>query len=236
MPSDAAPAPNNHRANGSKEPSNPDAAAIIRQQGLVAILRTRLGPQGTTDAARAIFAAGVRAVEVTLDSVGALAAIERLRSDLPAGCTIGAGTIRSVGNAADAQAAGAQFLVAPCFQASVSAHCRDADTLYIPGVQTASEAQAAFDDGWSLQKLFPAGPLGADYLSALKAPLSDVDFIAVGGITPSNLVEFLNSGAVAVGLGSSLLEGSGPTGDPVVPFQRARIALELVGAAVAAKR
>ena len=177
---------------------------LIEETGVVAIIR-RSSPFDAPMIARALAAGGVRALEITLNSHGALEAIEAVRSlELP-GLVVGAGTVRTAPDAHDALAAGAQFLVAPNFSAEAVDVARAAGMAMIPGVATPSEAVAAWQAGCELLKFFPAAALGAHYLKLIRDPLADLKFMATGGVDTGNVGEFVRAGAVAIGVGSSLV-------------------------------
>ena len=76
----------------------------------------------------------------------------------------------------------------------------------MPGIFTASEAQAAFVAGCKTVKLFPADALGPAYLKALRAPLEHIDFVPTGGVTVDTVADFQRAGAVAFGVGSALVK------------------------------
>jgi 2-dehydro-3-deoxyphosphogluconate aldolase/(4S)-4-hydroxy-2-oxoglutarate aldolase len=121
---------------------------------------------------------------------------------------IGAGTVRTLEEVNAALDAGAQFLVSPNFDPASVARSREAGVLHLPGVFTASEAQAAYAAGCQMVKLFPADALGPRYLKALRAPLNDIDFVPTGGIEAANIADFVRAGAVAFGVGSSLVKSA----------------------------
>jgi 2-dehydro-3-deoxyphosphogluconate aldolase / (4S)-4-hydroxy-2-oxoglutarate aldolase len=87
------------------------------------------------------------------------------------------------------------------------ARARRAGVPHLPGVFTATEAQAAWAAGCRLVKLFPADALGPGYLRALRAPLDDIGFVPTGGIELGNLNDYVRAGAVALGVGSALVSG-----------------------------
>jgi 2-dehydro-3-deoxyphosphogluconate aldolase/(4S)-4-hydroxy-2-oxoglutarate aldolase len=145
-------------------------------------------------------------IEVTLNSLDALAAIAALQRRYADQACIGAGTVRSVEDAMRALDAGAAFLICPCFSPRLVEVARARDTLVIPGVMTPTEAQNAFEAGCRMQKLFPADPIGGpDYLKAIRAPLDDIDFVPTGGISQDNIAAYRRAGAAAVAIGSTLV-------------------------------
>jgi 2-dehydro-3-deoxyphosphogluconate aldolase / (4S)-4-hydroxy-2-oxoglutarate aldolase len=157
----------------------------------------------TVAAAEHALSAGLEVVEVTFTLPSAAKAIERLRRDHPE-ALIGAGTVRRLTELQDAAAAGAQFLVAPgCNPTLVEAAGRGGLPL-IPGIFTASEVDLALGLGAELLKLFPAQPGGPGYLASLLQPFPEAKLVPTGGVTAANAVAYLNAGAVAVAMGSSL--------------------------------
>ena len=167
----------------------------IRAERAVAILRRPDDPDAVVDA---LVAAGIAIVEITLDSDGALATIERLRRR--DGLTVLAGTVRTPEQVDAAVAAGAEACVSPAFVPAVVERCGERGVPAVPGALTPSEVEAAWQAGAALVKLFPASAVGPDYVRALGAPLADVPLLVTGGVTAANARAFLDAGAVAVGV------------------------------------
>jgi len=141
--------------------------------------------------ARALAAGGLPVVEVTLRSAVALDGIAAIARDVPE-AVVGAGSLRTPAQIAQAQAAGAQFGVSPGHTAALLEAAEIAGLPYLPGVATASEAMALHERGYDLIKLFPAGPLGGPAaLRALAAPLPEIVFCPTGGVGPDNLADYL---------------------------------------------
>jgi 2-dehydro-3-deoxyphosphogluconate aldolase / (4S)-4-hydroxy-2-oxoglutarate aldolase len=203
---------------------------IIQESGVVAIIR-RSGPFDAPAIAQALVEGGVRVLEITLNSHNALEAIKAVRAEAIPGLIVGAGTVRRVADAHAAIAAGAEFLVSPNFDRPTVEVAHAAGLPMLPGVATPSEAVAAFEAGCGLLKLFPAAALGANYLKLIRDPLDDVKFMATGGVDANNLHEFFKAGAVAVGLGSSLVG----KGDEPVRLVTGR-AVEVIGAIARVRR
>jgi 2-dehydro-3-deoxyphosphogluconate aldolase/(4S)-4-hydroxy-2-oxoglutarate aldolase len=184
------------------------ATEHIKQSGLIAILRGEFSVKYMLEIGEALHSAAVTVMEVTLNSSNALDAITQLRGQLGERMLIGAGTVRTASQVEAALAAGAQFIVAPNFDPDSVACSHVNGVLHLPGVFTASEAQAAFAAGCRLVKLFPAELLGPAYLKALRAPLNDIEFVPTGGMTVNTIPEYVRAGAVAVGVGSALISDS----------------------------
>lgn len=117
---------------------------------------------------------------------------------------VGVGTVISVDHVQEAHRCGASFTVAPGLDAEVVRACRDVGLDHVPGVTSPSEIQAAVGQGLSMVKLFPAGPLGIDYLRALRGPFDRIRFIPTGGVSIGSAAQWLAAGAFAVGLGGAL--------------------------------
>jgi 2-dehydro-3-deoxyphosphogluconate aldolase/(4S)-4-hydroxy-2-oxoglutarate aldolase len=171
----------------------------IRAERIVAILR-RVPDVDAVVAA--LTAGGIRIVEITLDSEDALEAIGRLRANRE--LTVLAGTVRTPADTEAAAAAGAEACVAPALVPAVVERCRRLGVPAIPGALTPSEIEAALALGAPMVKLFPGRLLGPDYVRDVLAALAGTPLIVTGGVELSNAREFLDAGAVAVGVGSAL--------------------------------
>ena len=148
--------------------------------------------------------AGFTAIEVTLDSPGALQSLERLVARFP-DLAVGAGTVRTpiaVGQAADA---GAAFIVSPVVNDEVISEALARRVAIVPGAATPSEVWQALLAGADTVKLFPAVPLGGPaYLRAIQGPLGTPRLVPTGGVSKANARAFLDAGAVALGVGGSV--------------------------------
>ncbi|ADG80777.1 2-dehydro-3-deoxy-phosphogluconate aldolase OS=Tsukamurella paurometabola (strain ATCC 8368 / DSM / CCUG 35730 / CIP 100753 / JCM 10117 / KCTC 9821 / NBRC 16120 / NCIMB 702349 / NCTC 13040) OX=521096 GN=Tpau_4209 PE=3 SV=1 [Tsukamurella paurometabola] len=141
--------------------------------------------------ARALVAGGVPLIELTLRTPVALAAIERIAGEVPE-IRIGAGTIVRPEQAAQARAAGAQFLVSPGSTPSLLAAMADTGLPHLPGVATVSEVLAALEAGYTELKLFPAAAIGGTaLLTSIAGPVPTARFCPTGGITASTAPQYL---------------------------------------------
>jgi 2-dehydro-3-deoxyphosphogluconate aldolase/(4S)-4-hydroxy-2-oxoglutarate aldolase len=157
--------------------------------------------------AQALVAGGVRMLEVTLRTPQALACIEAMARAVPQ-AVVGAGTVRSRGDALAAARAGAQFAVSPGYTSALGQACRDAGMALLPGVATSSEIMAAQEDGFTELKFFPAMQAGGTaMLKAWSGPFWDVRFCPTGGVTPQNAAELLALPNVVCVGGSWLVPG-----------------------------
>jgi 2-dehydro-3-deoxyphosphogalactonate aldolase len=175
-----------------------DAAPVI------AILRG-IEPDQAVAVGEALVHAGVRCIEVPLNSPQPLESIGRLRAAVDGSVLIGAGTVLTPAEVDTVAAAGAQFMVAPNTDAAVIARALERGLDALPGFFTATEGCAAIAAGARHLKLFPAVSAGPKHLAAVREVLPrEVRFWAVGGIDDGNLAEWLARGAAGVGVGGSV--------------------------------
>lgn len=147
---------------------------------------------------------GVRAVECTLGQPGAMEAVRRLRVGRREGELVGAGTVTTVRQVDALVQIGVDFAVSPHLDEALLVHAVDVGLPLLPGVMTPSELVRATTLGAPAVKLFPAGPLGPGYLSALLGPFPNVAVVPTGGIAVTDVPMWLDAGAMCVGLGSAL--------------------------------
>ena len=141
--------------------------------------------------ARALVEGGVRVLEVTLRTPVALKCMEAIARAVPE-AIVGAGTVRSAGDARAAKDAGCQFAVSPGYLSSIGQACRDLALPLLPGVATSSEVMQAQADGHDFLKFFPASAAGGiPLLKAFAGPFTDVVFCPTGGITLESAPQFL---------------------------------------------
>jgi 2-dehydro-3-deoxyphosphogluconate aldolase/(4S)-4-hydroxy-2-oxoglutarate aldolase len=178
----------------------------LEDDRVLAILRYR-EPCDLGAVVDALRAGGIRSIEVTADTPGALDEVGRARRE---GTPIGAGTIRAVEEARAFADAGAGFLVSPGLDPEIVREGLERGVPTIPGVLSPTEIMAAVAAGANLVKLFPASLGGPGHLASLRGPFPDVRFVPTGGIAVSDVPTWLEAGADCVGLGSSLAGGSAP--------------------------
>lgn len=175
----------------------------LKASRIIAILRGV--PDDKADrVAEALADGGIRLIEVTLNTPGALAMIRRWKARLPAHVRIGAGTVLDERMAAAAIEAGATFLVTPNTDEAVIRHGTEAGVPVVAGALTPTEIAAAWRHGAPAVKVFPAGAMGPGYFRELQGPLSHIPLVATGGVNPDNMAAYRAAGAAAFGLGSAL--------------------------------
>lgn len=150
-------------------------------------------------------AAGIRAAELTHRSAGTLEIFREVRPHFP-GLQLGAGTIFSAEDAHAFADAGAAFIVSPCLVPAVAQACLDLPLPYFPGAGAVREVWEAQQAGAAAVKLFPGEVLGPAFVRALRGPLPNALVLVSGGVQPTrqSVGEWLDAGAMAVGLGSKL--------------------------------
>jgi 2-dehydro-3-deoxyphosphogalactonate aldolase len=153
----------------------------------------------------AIFEAGIRIIEVPLNSPEPLKSIEKLAAKFGDRALVGGGTVLKVGDVANVRASGGRLIVSPNTNADVIAAATSQGLVSLPGYFTPSEAFAAIDAGATALKLFPAEGASPAVLKAQRAVIpTDVPIFVVGGVSPGNMQPWIDSGASGFGLGSGL--------------------------------
>lgn len=184
------------------------ADAIIAQGMLP--LYFNASEEVSLDTLKAIYKAGVKAVEYTNRGDAALANFKKmvaLRNTEMPGMLLGVGTIKNLQTAKDYMAAGADFLVSPGFVKEVAEYAVASDIFYAPGCMTPSEIIAAENAGIGFIKLFPGNMLGPEFLSGIKDIFPKLLFMPTGGVdtTKENIEGWFKAGVCAVGMGSKLI-------------------------------
>lgn len=180
---------------------------ILRQlvdPGVIAVVRARKASQALP-IAEALLAGGVIAVEITMTTPDAIAAIREASDKLGDRALIGVGTVLDVTTCRTAIAAGAQFVVSPICRPELAHIAHAAHKPVMLGAYTPTEAQLAHEVGADFVKIFPADGLGANYIKALRAPLPHLKMVPTGGVDLDTIGDFFKAGCAAVGAGSSLI-------------------------------
>ena len=184
------------------------ADAIVKQGMLPLYFNS--SEEVSLDVLKAIYRAGVKAVEYTNRGDAALANFKKMvalrNAEMP-GLLLGVGTIKNMQHATDYMAAGADFLVSPGFVPDVAAYCVSNDIFYAPGCMTPSEIIAAENAGIKFIKLFPGNMLGPEFLTTIKDIFPKLLFMPTGGVdtTKENIEGWFKAGVCAVGMGSKLI-------------------------------
>jgi 2-dehydro-3-deoxyphosphogluconate aldolase/(4S)-4-hydroxy-2-oxoglutarate aldolase len=177
--------------------------SIVTEAPVVAIVR-----RPKVDPIRCIehlFRTGIRLVEITMDTPGAVDILKSLRSRVPSDALLGAGTVTDVVRAEAALAAGATFLVTPNLNLEVIHVARALGVPIIPGAMTPTEIWNAAAAGADYVKVFPASTLGAGFFREIRGPFAEIPLVATGGVNLENAGDFILFGADAIGAGGALI-------------------------------
>jgi 2-dehydro-3-deoxyphosphogalactonate aldolase len=207
---------------------HPRFAGAFAACPLIAILRG-VTPSAAAGHGRALYDAGLRLIEVPLNSPQPFESIAALRAALPRDAIIGAGTVLRPQLIDEVAGAGGELVVTPHADVAVIRAAKSLGLACTPGVATPTEAFAALVTGADALKMFPAEQLGVTAVKAWRAVIAHrVPLLPVGGITPENMGPFLAAGADGFGLGSALF---GPGQDFGTTGERARAFVEGLRAA-----
>ena len=177
----------------------------VERAGIVAVIRIK-EPERLKAVVDAIADGGIRVLEVTMTVPNAVKLIADLAPRMPAGFLLGAGTVVDAATAHQVIDAGARFIVSPVFRQEVIDACHARDVSAMPGCFSPTEILNAWDGGADVVKVFPATALGPGYIKDVRAPLPQVKLMPTGGVTLDNAGDWIRAGAVAVGVGTSLLD------------------------------
>jgi 2-dehydro-3-deoxyphosphogluconate aldolase/(4S)-4-hydroxy-2-oxoglutarate aldolase len=185
------------------------ATQAIIEQGLLP-LYFNADETVSVDILRAIYRAGIKAVEYTNRGEAALSNFKKMvavRNEEMKDMLLGVGTIKNLEQANDYITAGADFLVSPGFVKEVAEKAHSIDMLYAPGCMTPTEIIAAENCGVGFIKLFPGNMLGPEFLSSIKEIFPKLLFMPTGGVdtTKENIEGWFKAGVCAVGMGSKLI-------------------------------
>ncbi|MBC7889525.1 MAG: bifunctional 4-hydroxy-2-oxoglutarate aldolase/2-dehydro-3-deoxy-phosphogluconate aldolase [Ferruginibacter sp.] len=171
---------------------------------IVAIIRGAK-PEDVIEIAMALYEGGIKCMEITLNSAGALQVIENIAVKLAGRILVGAGTVLDAAAAADAIAAGAKFIISPITDIETIHATKKLGAISIPGAFTPTEIFKAYAAGGDIIKVFP-GSSGPGFIKEMQGPLPFIPLMPTGGIGLENLAEFIKAGAVAFGIGKSLVD------------------------------
>jgi 2-dehydro-3-deoxyphosphogluconate aldolase/(4S)-4-hydroxy-2-oxoglutarate aldolase len=182
-----------------------DIMKLIKDNKIIAIIRGIDNSNQSLEAVQSLYKGGIRLVEVAFNTNNAEKIIERIDKEFGDSMHIGAGTVLDSETARTAIQAGADFILSPITNKGMIHCCNRYGKVSIPGAATPTEVINAMNEGADFIKFFPAEASGVKYMKSVQGPLDHVELIAVGGINLNNINEFLDAGAIAVGIGSSLI-------------------------------
>lgn len=176
----------------------------IQSTGIVPVIRTKT-KDDAQKIAEAIVEGGINCLEITMTVPGAVELIKELTEKFQASVLIGAGTVLDENAAQSCIAAGAKFIVTPYLNLEIINCCREAGVLICAGALTPTEIYTAWRAGADIIKVFPVSAMGgANYLKAVKSPFPNIRLMPTGGISLTNVSDFIEAGAFAVGVGGEI--------------------------------
>ncbi|HHU60898.1 MAG: bifunctional 4-hydroxy-2-oxoglutarate aldolase/2-dehydro-3-deoxy-phosphogluconate aldolase [Bacillota bacterium] len=178
--------------------------ATTRDSGVVAVIRASSKDE-LLDTALALSDGGIKALEITMTSPNALDVTAEIRKSIDGDAVLGMGTVLDGETARMAILSGAQFIVSPILNHDIIEVCRRYSIPSIIGAFTPTEILNAWQAGADVVKVFPATRLGPSYFKDIKGPLPQVKLTPTGGVSLSNVGEFIKAGAEFVGVGGALV-------------------------------
>lgn len=182
----------------------------IEKEKIIVIIRN-VKQEDIIPIAEAMYAGGIRLIEIAYDAKGIISdditqnMIHSLVNRFNGEMFVGAGTVLNKSQVLKTKEAGGGFVISPDTNPEVIQYTKMQGLISIPGALTPTEIQNAYSAGADYVKLFPASAFGSDYIKAIKAPLSHVKLLVVGGVNEDNINEYINQGAIGVGVGSNIL-------------------------------
>ncbi|MBO1209131.1 bifunctional 4-hydroxy-2-oxoglutarate aldolase/2-dehydro-3-deoxy-phosphogluconate aldolase [Mammaliicoccus sciuri] len=181
-----------------------DTLQTIQETKLIAILRNAK-PNDILPIVETLYKAGIRAIEVTMNSPKALESIELISNEMKGKVVVGAGTVLDSESARLAILSGATFILSPTVDKETIRMSKKYGAVSIPGAMTPTEILEAYEYGGDIIKVFPTTSLGPEYIKDLQGPLPHIPLLPTGGVSIDNVTDFIKAGAVGVGLGSALV-------------------------------
>ncbi len=184
----------------------------LTSAGVIAVVRLK-SSEKALPLVNALVAGGIRAIEITITTPGALSIIETLSATAATDVLIGVGSVLTKDEANNAIRAGARFVVSPIGNHELVPVCHAQNIPVMLGAYTPTEAQSVHEHGADFVKIFPADTLGPGYIKSLLAPLPHLRVVPTGGVDLNNLKQFRLAGCKAVGIGSSLISAEWQAND-----------------------
>ncbi len=182
----------------------------VEDEKVIAIIRG-IEPEKCLKVAQALYDGGIRMVEVTFDQKdvekqkNTADSIRIISEKFQGKLSVGAGTVTSVELVEMAAEAGAQYIISPDTSELVIKRTKELGLVSMPGAFAPTEIMNAHRWGADFVKLFPIGTMGTAYIKAVMAPINQIKFLAVGGVNPENITEFLDAGCCGAGIGGNLV-------------------------------
>jgi 2-dehydro-3-deoxyphosphogluconate aldolase / (4S)-4-hydroxy-2-oxoglutarate aldolase len=176
----------------------------LKKSKIVAVIRGAR-PDQILPIVYALKSGGISAIEITVETPKVCALIEKVKEEFGNEVIVGAGTVLDAETARSVILSGAEFIFSPTVNAETIKMAKRYGVLSIPGAFTPTEILTAYENGGDIIKVFPADVLGVSYFKSLKGPLPHIPLMPTGGINAENIHDYFRAGAVAAGVGGSLV-------------------------------
>lgn len=184
----------------------------ITENGIVAVIRGA-SPENIVSIAKALKKGGVKTLEITVETPKVLSLIENVSAELGDEVIVGAGTVLDPETARAAIMAGARFIFSPTVNPETIKMAKRYGIVSIPGALTPTEILTAYENGADIIKVFPANVFGPGYIKDIHGPMPHIPLMPTGGLDVDNVGAYIKNGAVAAGIGSSLVNTKLPVTD-----------------------
>ncbi len=188
-----------------------NAVKKIQKEKIITIVRG-VAKEKIIPLAQAMYDGGIRLIECTYDASGQVSDeetasnIEMLVKHFGDEMVVGAGTVLTENQVELTKKAGGKFIISPDTNSDVIKKTKELGLVSIPGALTPTEIAAANRMGADFVKIFPVGSMGYNYIKDVKAPLSNVKLLAVGGVDENNMKNYFDAGACGIGIGSGIVK------------------------------
>lgn len=176
----------------------------ILERKTVAVIRLK-DSEKLKKVIEALALGGVTVAEITMTVPNAIDLIKKISNEVSGNIIVGVGSVLNSETANAAIKAGAKYVVSPILKEDIIQTAHEYDVPVMPGCFTPTEIYNAYELGADVIKVFPADSLGVNFFKGVLAPMPFLKLMPTGGVTLTNIVDWLKAGAVAVGLGTSLL-------------------------------
>ncbi len=179
----------------------------IKQEKIISVVRYK-DQEKIEKIVESIIEGGINLIEITMTIPNAIEIIKKLANKYKdSNVIIGAGTVVDFQIAKEAIDVGAQFVVSPILNKEIIKVCNELNIVTIPGIATPTEAYEAMKSGAEILKLFPSNIFKPNIIKTLKGPFPEIKLMPTGGINLDNMNEWIDNGAIALGIGGELLKG-----------------------------
>ncbi|WML58844.1 bifunctional 4-hydroxy-2-oxoglutarate aldolase/2-dehydro-3-deoxy-phosphogluconate aldolase [Neobacillus sp. PS2-9] len=177
---------------------------FIKEHPIVAVIR-EASVENIVPIVNALSLGGVKVVEITAETPKVMAMIEKVVDEFGDEVLVGAGTVLDPETARAAILAGSRFIVSPSLNTETIKMTKRYGVTSIPGALTPTEILTAYEHGADMIKVFPANAFGPGYIKNIHGPFPHIPLMVTGGINQGNVLDYIGSGALAVGVGSNLV-------------------------------